>query len=68
MVSCIIRLIIEIKGKVKNRMTIHTLKTCLQVASFPFPVQYPQVLFLTCPACEEPQVILVDPEGKLLVE
>ena len=68
MVSCIISLIIEMKGKVKNRMTNHTLKTCLQVASFPFPLQYPQVLFLTCPVCEEPQVILVDPEGKLLVE
>lgn len=50
------------------KKAIHTLKTCLQVASFPFPVQYPRVLFLTCPSCEEPQVILADPEGKLPVE
>ena len=68
MVSSIIRLFIEIKGKVKNKTTIHTLKTCQQVASFPFPVQYLQVLFLTCLVCEEPQVILADPEGTLLVE
>lgn len=55
-------------SSLKDMGTINTLKTCLQEASFPSPVQYPQVLFLTCPVFVEPQVILADPEGKLLVE
>lgn len=67
-VSDLLCRIFKTEGKAKTKKATHTLKTYLQVASFPSPWQYPREFFLTCPACEEPRLILADPEGRSLAE
>lgn len=68
MVTDLLCRIFKTEGIAKTKKATHTLKTYLQVTSFPSLVQYPQEFFLTCPACEEPRLILADPEGRLPAE